>query len=317
MAPTVAVNHLAKTFPRAQNPAVADITFALQSGDVLALLGPNGAGKTTTVKMILGLITPTSGTVQVCGHDITIESQLRQAMSRVGAVLEGARNSYWRLSARDNLLYFGSLRGMRAKRLGSRADELLKFLDLHEVAGKEVRHFSRGMQQKLAIAIALIHDPDVLLLDEPTLGLDVQAARLLEQRIADLAQQGKTILLTTHTMSLAERLASHIFVIHQGREVAYDARRALIERFSQRSAVDILLEGTLSEALTLAIQTQFPGANVQVGEATHVLWPEPSQSQVIQLFEFLDKAGKTVLSVNRREASLEEVFLTLTDRRSA
>lgn len=311
---TVAVDHLTKTFPRADNPAVADISFSLQSGEVLALLGPNGAGKTTIVKMVLGLITPTSGAIRLCGYDIGVESQLRRAMSQVGAVLEGARNSYWRLSAWDNLLYFGNLRGLRGNRLRARANELLEFLDLHEVANKEVRHFSRGMQQKLAIAIALIHDPEVLLLDEPTLGLDVQAARLLEQRIAELARQGKSILLTTHTMSLAEQLASHIFVIHQGQEVAYDTRRALIERFSQRSTVEILLEDAIPEAVAKAVQRQFPSVNIQLGDIARVVWAEPSQAQVIQLFEFLDQAGQTVLSVNRREASLEEVFLSLTER---
>lgn len=180
----VDVQNLTKVYPSAASPAVDGVSMTLEPGEIVAFLGPNGAGKTTTVKMIAGLILPTSGQVEVMGHDVARERIA--AIRHLGAVLEGARNLYWRLPAWENLLYFGALRALPAQLLKARANMLLHLLDLHERRDQEVRHFSRGMQQKLAITAALLHDPEVLLLDEPTLGLDLQAARKVEETILAL-----------------------------------------------------------------------------------------------------------------------------------
>src|SRR5262249_5065163 len=158
--------------------AVADLNMSIPEGEVFSFLGPNGAGKTTTIKMVCGLITPTSGQITLNGYDIARQS--RKAVSQIGVVLEGARNIYWRLSAWENLLYFGRLRGCSDKKLKALAEQLLRELDLWDRRNDPVRFFSRGMQQKIALASALVTDPSIILLDEPTLGLDVEAAKVVE-----------------------------------------------------------------------------------------------------------------------------------------
>jgi ABC-2 type transport system ATP-binding protein len=291
---------------------VADISFALHAGEILALLGPNGAGKTTTIKMILGLILPTTGHAKIKGYDMSQEREARLGAQHVGAVLEGARNAYWRLSALENLRYFGGLRGLSRPKIEERADHLLTMLDLIEQRHVEVRKFSRGMQQKVAIANALMHDPDILILDEPTLGLDVAAARLLEETVAALAGMGKAILLTTHVMDLAQRLAGRILVIHQGQEVAHDRTAALLQQFDTRPITLIKVEQLPDAFVQQQIMTRFPGLSVQNGLFE---WTAPSQQEILALYTLLDKAGSIVTSVTRREPTLEEVFLSLTGTR--
>jgi ABC-2 type transport system ATP-binding protein len=310
--PMVEARQLTKQYDNKPEPAVEKISFSLRPGEMMAFIGPNGAGKTTTIKMLLGLVTPTSGRAFISGFDMSQERQRQQGARHVGAVLEGSRNVYWRLSARANLAYFGALRGLHGRGLNTRIDELLTLLDLVEVADKEVRFFSRGMQQKVAIAAALIHDPAVLLLDEPTVGLDVQAAKVLEETITTLVGQGKAVLLTTHMMSLAERLADKIFVIRNGRQLIYADKPGLLQQHQVRSTVELKIEGQLAESAEAEVQRQFPMITAVCQNGHTILnWPEPEQSQVAQLFTFLDTTGHTIQGVKRREADLEEIFLSL------
>src|SRR5713101_2413466 len=172
--------------------AVDHVSLTVPYGQVFGLLGPNGAGKTTTIKMMTGLVTPTEGTALVGGYDVG--RHRGDAVRQIGAVLEGSRNVYWSLSAWQNLLYFGRLKGLSRRLIAPRAESLLRSLDLWERRHQAVGSYSRGMQQKVAIAAALITDPPILLLDEPTLGLDVQMARTVKDWIARLAhEQGKTV----------------------------------------------------------------------------------------------------------------------------
>lgn len=195
--------------------AVDDLSLSVPVGQVVGLLGPNGAGKTTTIKMMCGLVTPTEGRVHLNGYDVARERPM--AVRQVGAVLEGARNVYWSLSAWQNLLYFGRLKGLSRKSIVPRAESLLRSLDLWKQRHQAVSGYSRGMQQKVAIAAALITDPPILLLDEPTIGLDVQTARTVKDWIATLAhEQGKTIVLTTHQLALAQELSDRVAIIHRG-----------------------------------------------------------------------------------------------------
>ena len=201
----IEIESLSKTYnkgKRAQVRAVQVLSFAVLAGQVFGFLGPNGAGKTTTIKMLCGLVTPTSGTARLNGYDVA--RQRGEAMRQFGVVLEGTRSVYRRLSAWENLQYFGRLKGRRGRGLKSRAEWLLGELDLWERRKEQVRELSRGMQQKVAIACALIADPPIVLLDEPTLGLDVQSARTVKTWIRRLAsEQGKTVLLTTHQLDMA------------------------------------------------------------------------------------------------------------------
>jgi ABC-2 type transport system ATP-binding protein len=213
------VTDLSKVYQRskdAQVRAVDHLSLSVPAGQEVAFLGPNGAGKTTTIKMLCGLVLPTSGQVRLNGYDVG--RQRPMAVLQVGAVLEGARNVYWQFTAWQNLLYFGRLKGLRRGQITPRAERLLRALDLWDVRHQVVGGFSRGMQQKVAIAAALITDPPILLLDEPTLGLDVRTARTVKDWLVRLAhEQGKTILLTTHQLALAQEVGDRVAIINHGR----------------------------------------------------------------------------------------------------
>ena len=181
--------------------AVRQVSLTLDQGEVLAFLGPNGAGKTTTIKTIAGLVEPNGGSVSVAGLN---PHKNPQALRYVGAVLEGNRNLYWRLTSEENLEYFGVLKGLTRRQARRKGRELLERFELTPKRRTTVQMLSRGMQQKLAIATALIHQPKLLLLDEPTLGLDVEATQTVKVLVKEIAQEGCAILLTTHQLDIAE-----------------------------------------------------------------------------------------------------------------
>jgi len=311
--PAIAVSNLVKSY-REEPRAVDDISFEINPGQVFGLLGPNGAGKTTTVKMILGLVLPTTGVVKLAGYDVS--SHRKDALGHVGAVLEGSRNIYWRLSARANLEYFGVLRGLRGKELNNRIENVLALVDLSDRAEDETRYLSRGMQQKVALATAMLHSPDVLLLDEPTLGLDVHSSRTIEQTIKKLAtEEHKTILLTTHQMALAERLCDQIFVIHQGKKVVEGPTRKVIQQFGgYQQTVEIQLDVTINESTLTSVQEAFPtlSADTKDGKTVLTCSDHVSQPDILKLLNVLNDEGLPILQMGRREATLEEVFVRLT-----
>ncbi len=212
--------------------AVDGVDLVVRAGEVVALLGPNGAGKTTTIKMVAGLVTPTSGAVTILGHDLRRDRGA--AVRHVGAVLEGGRNVYWALSAWQNLIYFGRLRGLRRREIAPRTEWLLGELGLWERRDDPVGEFSRGMQQKVAIAAALVSDPALLLLDEPTIGLDVGAARTVKEWVRRLAaEEGKAVVLTTHQLAVAQELSSRVAVISDGRIVTDRPVSDLLAQFRE------------------------------------------------------------------------------------
>ncbi len=314
----IRVSQLVKSYKPDPPNAVDGISFEIEPGTVFGLLGPNGAGKTTTIKMILGLVIPTSGSIQLAGFDVAKERN--KALGHAGAILEGSRNIYWRLSARANLEYFGALRGKRGKPLSSRITEVLDLVELSDRADEEVRYLSRGMQQKVALATAILHDPDVLLLDEPTLGLDVQASRMIQQVIHQFVEkQGKAVLLTTHQMDLAERLSDQIFVIHKGKKVEEGPTNDVIDRFGgQHETMEILLDTVANTDALERLIKGFSGLSAAIeGDKTVLTWMDTgSQKELLNLLNQLDANGMTILQVGRRATTLEEVFLHLTsDRR--
>ncbi|MBI1298946.1 ATP-binding cassette domain-containing protein [bacterium] len=310
----LSVHNLCKIYPSAAQAAVDNISFSVESGHILALLGPNGAGKTTVIKCIAGLVLPTQGEIRVL--DIPLATAQRQAVSHIGAVLEGTRNLYWRLSAWENLLYFGGIRLVSSRKLRQRADELLTLMGLEEQKHVEVRRFSRGMQQKLAIAVALLHEPSLLLLDEPTLGLDVEAARTLERTVRELAQQrGIAIVLTTHQMDLAERLADEIFVMDGGKQLAYAPTQALLKAYDlHRQSVVVQLMSALSEEQAGRLLALLPSLSIenQGSHSATLQWTVERQSDLTLLLANLDQMQVQVDSVVYQKARLEDVFLSLT-----
>ncbi|MCX7849548.1 ABC transporter ATP-binding protein [Thermus sp.] len=276
--------------------AVRGVSLELRPGEVLAFLGKNGAGKTTTVKMLAGLLLPDGGRVHLLGKD---PFQDPWALRHLGAVLEGNRNVYWRLSPLENLVYFGVARGLRLGAARKRALALLQEYDLLEKAHTEVRHLSRGMQQKLAFLQALVHDPEVLLLDEPTLGLDVETALLVQGKIRKLAQGGKAILLTTHQLEVAEALADRVAIIHRGEVILEEEKERLLARFAGDHYV-LELEGpapreVLARLRALGVEGEGPFLFRGTGEA---LW------RVLEALKPLP-----LKRVAKAEVDLLEVFL--------
>lgn len=300
---------LSKVYQRGKGTevrAVDDLSLSVPVGQVVGLLGPNGAGKTTTIKMMCGLVTPTSGRVHLHGYDIARERPL--AVRQVGAVLEGARNVYWSLSAWQNLLYFGRLKGLSRKVIAPRAESLLRSLDLWERRHQAVGGFSRGMQQKVAIAAALITDPPILLLDEPTIGLDVQTARTVKDWIARLAhEEGKTIVLTTHQLALAQELCDRIAIIHQGRLLTDLPVRELLARFRQET-YEIRLGGPLDSSAA----SWLDGFSVtsEDGES-RIRGPISDQERLYDLLTQVHTQHLPLIAVEPVEPNLEEVFVQI------
>jgi ABC-2 type transport system ATP-binding protein len=286
--------------------AVEDVSLEIPPGQVFGLLGPNGAGKTTTIKMIAGLVTPTEGTARLGGYDIG--TQRSQAVQQIGAVLEGSRNVYWSLSAWHNLLYFGRLKALRGVEIKPRAERLLRDLGLWERRNELVGGFSRGMQQKVAVAAALVTDPQIVLLDEPTVGLDVEAARTVQEWVVRLAHdEGKTIVLTTHQLAMAEELCDRVAVIRDGRIITDLPTGELLDRYVEdRFAVEAAGTGeALADAL--AADLALESAN---GRTTIEL-PTADQDSLHAVLAELHTRSVPVLGVNRVRPSLEDVFVSL------
>ncbi len=218
--------------------AVDNLSLAVGKGEILAFLGPNGAGKTTVIKMICGLLLPDKGDITINGYDVF--KRTGQALKNIGVVLEGNRNIHWRLTPKENLEYFGNLKGISGKILKDRIEYLLSFFSLTEKRNILVKDLSRGMQQKLTIAISLIGDPEVLLLDEPTTGLDLHTTILIKDRLTSLSKEkGKSIFLSTHQMEIAQEISERVAIINQGRLVALEKTKNLSKELK-----DIFLEFT-------------------------------------------------------------------------
>ncbi len=306
--PAIALSGLTKRYRRGKGwlTAVDDVTLSVPAGQVLGLLGPNGAGKTTTIKMACGLILPTAGTIRLGGYDVG--RQRANAVRQIGAVLEGSRNVYWPLTAWQNLMYFGRLKGLRGQEIQPRAERLLTGLGLWERRDETVGSYSRGMQQKVAIAAALITDPPVLLLDEPTIGLDVEAARTVKDWIAYLAAgEGKTVVLTTHQLPVARELADRIAIIRDGVIIADLPTAELLGRFAE-DRFEVRVAGRL-HGLAGALPAG-AAAEADAG-ATRITLRDADQGRLQNFLGELRAKDIPLLSVTQAQPGLEEIFLRL------
>lgn len=291
--------------------AVNRVTLHVPRGAIFGFLGPNGAGKTTMIRLLLGLLAPSAGSASVLGFDT--RKQADAIRQRTGALLEHP-GIYERLSALDNLEFYGRVWRMPPAQRAARIKELLGELGLWDRRREIAGAWSRGMKQKLAVARALLHRPELLFLDEPTAGLDPVAAAALHDDLASLANsQGVTVFLTTHNLAEADKLCSLVGVIRQGQLLAVDSPALLRARMSQ-PRVAINGEGFSEHALSL-VRTLPEVTSVEVADGRLLLNLRPAV-RTAPIVAALVGAGVQIEEVVKDKASLEEVFLTLVDARN-
>ena len=304
MPDAIVVADLTKVF--GSTVAVDHVSFLVKEGEIFGFLGPNGAGKTTTIRMLTGVIPPDSGSAMILGHDIQREPVL--AKQGFGVVPETS-NAYTDLTAWQNLMLMGELYGISPVRVSERASELLTVLGLFERKDQKVQAYSKGMKQRLILAMALLHEPRLLFLDEPTSGLDVQSTQMILSLLRDLNRAGTTIFLTTHNMEEANRLCNRVGIIRNGKIVALDAPEKL------KAAIDRLhrIEVSFDREIPADALARLPG--VVSADRTGDKWQITTENHdaVIRLLvQFSREQGAAIVTLNTLAPSLDDAFLRLT-----
>ena len=292
--------------------ALRGVNLEVSSGEVYGLLGPNGAGKTTLTKILATLLLPTSGTARVLGLDVSTES--RAIRSRIGLVLGGERGLYNRVSGRENLRYFADLYGVPVARRARRIDEVLELVGMTSAADRRVEEYSRGMKQRIHLARGLLHEPELLFLDEPTIGLDPKSAREIRKLIRTLASQGVTIFLTTHYMFEAEELCHRISVLTRGRIVAEDTVDGLRRLVGGDRTIEV--EGYGFDEKELSLLRALPGVSRIVEEdfgprerlTLRVRTPETTEADIRASLPL-----QRDLRIRERTTTLEDIYLDLVE----
>jgi ABC-2 type transport system ATP-binding protein len=330
-APAVETTNLVKTFERGRRTiwqrlrrepdkrerfrAVDGIDLVVEPGEIFGLLGPNGAGKTTTMKMLATLLIPTSGTIRVLGVDPL--ERPREVRARLGAMLSGERSLYWKLTGRENLEYFAALYHVPPAETKTRIATVLAAVKLADRADDYVERYSTGMRQRLALARALLPNPPLVVLDEPTVGLDPQASRDLRDRVRELKAQGRTVLLTTHYMEEADQLCDRVAIIDHGRIVALDTPAALKRTIRAEEVVhlEIGLDGDESAVIDrLARSATVARSERSNGTLNVTAHCASARDFVPAAFDAACSTGTTIRHVEVVPVTLEDVFLALTGR---
>ncbi len=304
MPEAIVVADLTKKFGSAV--AVDHISFSVKEGEIFGFLGPNGAGKTTTTRMLTGVIPPDSGSALILGYDIRHQPVL--AKQGFGVVPETS-NAYTDLTAWQNLMLMGELYGLSRIRASERASHLLGMLGLLDRKDQKVQAYSKGMRQRLILAMALLHEPGLLFLDEPTSGLDVQSTQMILSLLRDLNQNGTTIFLTTHNMDEANRLCNRVGIIRSGRMVALDAPEKL------KTAIDRLhrIEVSFDREVPADLLARIPG--VVSANLTGDKWQITAEDRdpiIRSLVAVSQEQGATIVTLNTLAPSLDDAFLRLT-----
>jgi ABC-2 type transport system ATP-binding protein len=292
--------------PAERIEGLADVTLEVGRGEVFGLLGPNGAGKTTLLKILAGLILPTRGRAEVAGHDLVTED--RAAKRAIGFVTADERSFYWRLSGEENLVFFARLYGLGAAAARRRAREVCEAMELGEVAGRQFMSYSSGMKQRLAICRALLHDPPVLCLDEPTRSLDPISAKHLRRFVSERLHHGggKTVLLATHNLAEAEEMCSRLVVLDRGRVVRHGRLDEITSGLPGRDQYVLIVAGNgrvPDDPRWSAAEEPQPGGTLRLTCAVDRGGPALSD-----LLRAILAGGATIVSCTRREPSLQEVF---------
>jgi ABC-2 type transport system ATP-binding protein len=302
----IEVNDLSKRF--GQIVAVDQISFEVKRGEAFGFLGPNGAGKTTTIRMLTGLSKPSSGKARILGLDIS--SEIVKAKKCFGEVPE-LSNMYDELSGFQNLVFAGQLYGIPASGRKERAIELLKIFGLYEKKDARFSTYSRGMKRALTVAAALVHRPQILFLDEPTVGLDVAAARSLRALIERLHEQGVTVFLTTHYLEEADHLCDRIALLVKGKVVAVETPARLKAMAEEEPAIDVQWKSEMPDVVAELGQL-LPGTRVvRLAERIRIYSGNPAQI-LEAIISYSHDRGIDIASVNSVKPSLEDAFVKLT-----
>ncbi|MBN1975344.1 MAG: ABC transporter ATP-binding protein [Sedimentisphaerales bacterium] len=303
---TIAVVNLSKRFADVQ--AVSDLSFNISKGELFGFLGPNGAGKTTTINILTGLARPDNGTIMIGGMDC---SQKHRAAQHLIGVVPDESNLYPELTGFDNLCFCGALYGMPRQERQNKAQELLKVFGLEEAANRKFGGYSKGMKRKLTIAAGIIHEPQILFLDEPTTGLDVASARQLRQLISDLHKNGTTIFLTTHYIEEAQRLCNRIAFIVSGHIVKIDTIENLLQPFQNIHVVQIICADT-DEKIHHRLANSFPDMNFIFVRKDIIRIEADKPILAGAVVRFLEEQEIEVYEAKRITPSLEDVFVQIT-----
>ena len=324
----VEVKTLSKTFTVKEGPlfrktaksvvALDGVSFSIKKGEVFGLLGPNGAGKTTTIKTVCTLLQPTSGEVYVNGHNVVEEPQ--KARQDLGVMLTGERTLYWKLTGRENLEYFAALYHMDSPAAKQRIDFLLKLVGLDERRNTLVENYSTGMRIRLSFAKAILHEAPVILLDEPTMSLDPQSARLIREIIQGLRKEGHSILLTTHYMEEADQLSDRVAVIDHGKIIALAPPSELKETLLKSEIIEIEAQNINPEIVerlkgipTISeVVSSIQDASALKGIIK--IHANDGKQVIPEMLGILVKGGVEISNVKIATPTLEDVFISLTGR---
>ncbi len=304
----IEVENLQKSF--GDFHAVQGASFEAEAGEVLSLLGPNGAGKSTTISMLSGLLAPTGGDACIMGHSVIRDPE--SAKRSLGVVPQDIA-LYPDLSARENLVFWGKMYGLRGAELKSRVDAVLDVIGLTDRQKDHVGKFSGGMKRRVNIGAALLHKPDVVIMDEPTVGIDPQSRRHILDNVRELNQKGMTVLYTTHYMEEAAELSHHIAIMDKGRIIAYGTHDELIRMVGEQTRIDLTLN-TEAEKILDAWRATQGVAKIDVIDGKVTALVDDSNRVLPRLFEVASKANVRITSVDIQEPNLETVFLHLTGR---
>lgn len=313
MSPIVEVRNLHKQYkPPKGTVAVKNISFAIEQGEIFSLLGPNGAGKTTTVSMLSGLLNPTSGEVFIDGFSVTerpIEAK------RVIGVVPDEIALYREITGRENLVFWGKMYGLSGQRLKDRIAAVLEIVGLSDRADEKVENYSGGMKRRLNIAVGFLHEPKLLLMDEPTVGIDPQSRRRILDTVKELNQQGLTVLYTTHYMEESEELSNRIGIIDHGELIALGTQAELSRMVGQFETIKLQVSSEKGNEEVASEMAKLPGVHRAYGENGHlILQSRDAGALLSDVVNWANQDGLNIKRLEIQEPNLESVFLHLTGR---
>jgi len=308
----VSAEHISKSYGSFK--ALDDVSISISQNEVFGLLGPNGAGKSTLSKIMMGLLECDSGSVSFFGKDLKKEHNSIKART---SIVPQEIAAYYSFSVRQNLEYFGMLYGIKGRELARRAEVLMKWLALEEFSERKVENLSGGYQRLLNIACSMMHDPEIVFFDEPTVGLDPKMRKLFWEKIQELKEDGKTVCLTTHYMDEAEHLCDRVGIINQGKLLVCEEPKRLIEKYGGFKVLVLVIDKIPEQNFVEALKKLMIGSEVtSLGNVLVIgLTQEHTMEKMSMLTDWISGKGYDIKGSTLREPELEDVFINLTGRK--